>query len=266
MNQVDTNVAPASPSLSQDLLYVNFGSTSYVDGHRDSICNVRCQHDVTTTSMIVLLKREDVLSRTCLTVLYLTHSLFNTFISQNGPTSQRVNNNNAEQNEFFAEVTRLPSRYSSSAQFYIVGDVNSMTGYRKFDEGFMGQHSRGRRNVNGIAITGFLEGHGLYVCNTAFQHSARHKTTWQGQRRDAATGHIVPIYNVIDFVICRQTYKRLLTDSRSYGPHCAEIFGNVTRTTKAETMATEHVRRHPSRRAEASAQYDFARSAPESSG
>ena len=69
-NQVDTNVAPASHSLSQDLLYVNFGSMSYVDGHRDSICNVRCQHDDMSTSMIVLLKREDVLSRTCLTVFY----------------------------------------------------------------------------------------------------------------------------------------------------------------------------------------------------
>ena len=28
--------------------------------------------------------------------------------------------------------------------------------------------------------------------------------------------HIVNIYNVIDFVICRQPYKSLLTDSRSY--------------------------------------------------
>ena len=58
--------------------------------------------------------------------------------------------------------------------------------------------------------------HGLFICNTAFQHSARHKTTWQGQRRDVTTGQVVPIYNVIDFVICPQTHKRLLTDSRSY--------------------------------------------------
>ena len=118
-----------------------------------------------------------------------------TIINVYGPTSQR--NNNAEQDEFFAELARLTSRHSSSAQFYIVDDFNSMFGYRKFDEGFMGQH-------------------GLYVCNTAFQHYARHKTKWKGQRQDAATGHIVPIYNVIDFVICPQTYKRLLTDSRSY--------------------------------------------------
>ena len=30
------------------------------------------------------------------------------------------------------------------------------------------------------------------------------------------SGHIVPIYNVIDFVNCRQPYRSLLTDSRSY--------------------------------------------------
>ena len=27
---------------------------------------------------------------------------------------------------------------------------------------------------------------------------------------------VVPIYNVIDFVICRQSHKRLLVDSRTY--------------------------------------------------
>ena len=58
--------------------------------------------------------------------------------------------------------------------------------------------------------------HSLFICITAFQHSARHKTTWQGQRRDAATGQVAPIYNVIDFVICRQSHKRLLVDSRTY--------------------------------------------------
>ena len=80
----------------------------------------------------------------------------------------------------------------------------------------MGHHSRGRRNINGIALADFLEVHGLFICNTAFQHSARHKTTWQGQRRDVTTGQVVPIYNVIDFVVCPQSHKRLLTDSRSY--------------------------------------------------
>ena len=119
----------------------------------------------------------------------------------------------------FSDLAHLTSQYMSCALFYIAGDFNSKIGLRKCDEEFMGNHSRGRRNINGNALADFLEVHSLFICNTAFQHSARHKTTWQGQRRDAATGQVVPIYNAIDFVICRQSHKRLLVDSRTYaGP------------------------------------------------
>ena len=132
--------------------------------------------------------------------LRISNNSILTIINVYGPTSQRVNNNNAEQDEFYAELASLTSRYSSSALFYIAGDFNSKIGYKKDDKNFMGHHSRGRRNINRIALADFLEVHGLFLCNTAFQHSARHKTTWQGQRRDVTTGHVVPIYNVIDFV------------------------------------------------------------------
>ena len=141
--------------------------------------------------------------------LRISNNSILTIINVYGPTSQRVNNNNAEQDEFYAELARLTSRYSSSALFYIAGDFNTKIGYRKDDENFMGHHSRGRRNINGNALA-------YSSLNTAFQHSARHKTTWQGQRRDVTTCQVVPIYNVIDFVICTQTHKKLLTDSRSY--------------------------------------------------
>ena len=40
--------------------------------------------------------------------------------------------------------------------------------------------------------------------------------TWQGQYRDATNGNIVLIYNTIDFVICRQSHKSLLTDPRAF--------------------------------------------------
>ncbi len=62
----------------------------------------------------------------------------------------------------------------------------------------------------------FLETHGLFACNTAFQHATCHKTTWQGQYRDATSGTIIPIYNTLDFVIRRQSHKNLLTYSRAY--------------------------------------------------
>ena len=154
--------------------------------------------------------------RIALIQLRLARNSLLTIINVYGPTSQRVNNNNAEQDEFFSDLAHLTSQYMSCALFYIAGDFNSKIGPRKYDEDFMGIHSLGRRNINGNALADFLEVHSLFICNTAFQHSARHKTTWQGQRRDAATGQVVPIYNVIDFVICRQSHKRLLVDSRTY--------------------------------------------------
>ena len=80
----------------------------------------------------------------------------------------------------------------------------------------MGEHSCGIMNTNGSVLAAFLETHGLFACNTFSTRYTRHKTTWQGQYRDATNGNIVPIYNTIDFVICRQSYKSLLTYSRAY--------------------------------------------------
>ena len=57
--------------------------------------------------------------------LRISNNSILTIINVYGPTSQRVNNNNAEQDEFYAELARLTSRYSSSALFYIAGDFNS---------------------------------------------------------------------------------------------------------------------------------------------
>ena len=80
----------------------------------------------------------------------------------------------------------------------------------------MGMHSRGRRNTNGSALAHVLDMHGLFACNTAFDHAAWHKTTRQGQRRDVATNQVIPIYNMIDYVACCQSHKSLLQDARSY--------------------------------------------------
>ena len=92
----------------------------------------------------------------------------------------------------------------------------------------MGRHSRGHRNANGSALAHVLDMHGLFACNTAFDHPARHRTTWQGQRRDAATNQVVPVYNMIEFVLCHQSHMSLLQDARSYGTklssdHCLVI-------------------------------------------
>ena len=98
----------------------------------------------------------------------------------------------------------------------IAGDFNSKLGKKLTYERSIGEHSCGIRNTNGTALPGCLETHSLFACNTALQQATRHKTTWQGQYRDATNGNIVPIYNTIDFVICHLSHKSILTDTRSY--------------------------------------------------
>ena len=63
--------------------------------------------------------------------------------------------------------------------------------------------------MNGEALAHFLDAHNLFACNTTFSHPARHKTTYQQKRKDRTTGLEVVIYNMIDFIICRQSQKSL---------------------------------------------------------
>ena len=71
--------------------------------------------------------------------------------------------------------------------------------------------------MNGEALAHFLDAHNLLACNTAFQHPARHNTTYQQKRKYNTTGLDVVIYNMIDFIICRQSQQSILLDARSYG-------------------------------------------------
>ena len=139
-----------------------------------------------------------------------------TIINAYGPTSQVAHRNQDTQDDVYAALDTLTTRYSFSALILIADNFNSKLGHKLTNERSMGEHSCGIRNTNGIVLAGFLEVHGLFSCNTAFQHATRHKTTWRGQYRDATTGNVVPIYNTINFFICRQSRKSLLTDSRAY--------------------------------------------------
>ena len=73
------------------------------------------------------------------------------------------------------------------------------------------------RDVNGQSLVDYCDSNGLYLTNTTFQHAARHKTTWTGWRRDMASGNTVPIFNQIDYIVCRSSNKRMLQNCRSYG-------------------------------------------------
>ena len=139
-----------------------------------------------------------------------------TVINAYGPTAMHVGGNIEEQDEFFCELAKATTTHRVSALFYIASDFNSKPGTCHKQENFMGRHSRNHRNANGCTLAHSLDMHGLFACNTAFNYPERHKTTWQGQCRDASTNQVVPIYNMIDFILCHQSHKTLLQDARSY--------------------------------------------------
>ena len=73
-----------------------------------------------------------------------------------------------------------------------------------------------RRNVNGAALMHFLEAHNMFLCNTAFSHSAQHKATYQHKCTNTIAWCEVVISNIIDFIVCCQSQKSLLLNGQSY--------------------------------------------------
>ncbi|XP_029656060.1 uncharacterized protein LOC115229945 [Octopus sinensis] len=104
---------------------------------------------------------------------------------------------------------------STSYLLYISGDWNVKIGKGTKELSFMGTHGRGWRNMSGATMANFANNKKLFICNTAFQHTARHITTWIGERRNS-DGHSIKIYNKIDDILSRQSQKALLCDARTY--------------------------------------------------
>ncbi|GFR67803.1 craniofacial development protein 2-like [Elysia marginata] len=80
----------------------------------------------------------------------------------------------------------------------------------------LGKYSKGQRNDNGDRLIELCEDKKLFISNSAFNHPARHQTTWVGQRKDRSTGNIINIFNQIDDILCQQRHKHLLVNARSY--------------------------------------------------
>ena len=136
------------------------------------------------------------------------------------PTAARCAQSADELDLFYSALQKAYDEIRNCTLFYVIGDFNAKVGTRRAGESSLGSHGRGRRNINGQTRVDFCESNKLYFTNTTFQHAARHKTTWIGYRRDMGSGKTVPIYNQIDYVVCREGQRRLLRDSRSYGGIC----------------------------------------------
>jgi len=133
-----------------------------------------------------------------------------------GPTSAKCAQDADEADRFYSTLATALDAVRACSLVFITGDFNAKAGTQRNGETCMGSYGRGKRNMNGQALVDFCDARKLFLCNTAFQHHARHRTTWTGWRKDSASGNSVPVYNQIDYILCRQQHKGLLTDSRSY--------------------------------------------------
>ena len=79
-----------------------------------------------------------------------------TIINAHGPTSQVTLRNQDTQDDFYAALDSITTRYSPSALILIAGDFNSKLGNKLTNELSMGEHSCGIRNTNGSVLAGFL--------------------------------------------------------------------------------------------------------------
>ena len=144
-----------------------------------------------------------------------------------GPTLKISEQDQDIREQFYKDLnSTLKILEKSSFITLIAGDFNSKVGRRVEDQlssdgilecgdTCLGRYSRGRRNENGSALIDFCESNKLFIANSAFQHPARHQTTWVGQRR--SQDKIIMIYNQIDFIICKKKDKNLFMNARSYG-------------------------------------------------
>jgi len=145
----------------------------------------------------------------------LSEKCFFSIVNVYAPTSTRVADDPACLDQFYSNLNTALTKVRSSSIFLVAGDFNAKLGQRNDSYQCIGAHGRGRRNFSGTVLADFCDDMHLFACNTAFQHPARHRTTWTGWRRGSSDVS-VPIYNQIDYVLCQSRQRQLFTDARSY--------------------------------------------------
>ena len=142
-----------------------------------------------------------------------------TIINIYAPHSGIVSKNPEKLTKFYDELEN--TRYNiesenASSLVLICGDFNARVGKSNAADPCIGSHARGTRNANGQALVDFCNLNNLFACNTAFQHPARHISTWETSKLNKNTYKIKHFYHQIDYVLCDRSRKQILRDARSY--------------------------------------------------
>ena len=143
-----------------------------------------------------------------------------------GPHMKLAEDNPRLITKFYGDLKEASS-VCSNVEIIYLGDFNSKLGTLKSADiefgfnNYMGSYGMGNRNENGNHLLNFMLENNLFAANTAFQHPCRHRTTYTGWRKDWSAGRsskkTLPVYAQIDYLLCRNRLKPILTDARSYG-------------------------------------------------
>ena len=131
-----------------------------------------------------------------------------TIINVYAPTSELVKKDRKELEELYGQVEKLLADHRKNSLVIVAGDFNAKIGKRDSDnvEECIGRYTNGKRNKSGQELIDFCSTNDLFITNSAFEHSARHITTWHCQRE--IDNKIVHIYNQIDYILQGVSQKR----------------------------------------------------------
>ena len=98
----------------------------------------------------------------------------------------------------------------------IAGDLNSVVGKGTDEDNCIGKYSSGIRNRDGQSMINICDVNSLLVTKTCFQHSLRHKPTWEQIRVNKGNSQINKIRKTLDYILIADKHKHILRNSRSY--------------------------------------------------
>ena len=176
---------------------------------RDAVFSVEYEHE----RIAVLRLRLGTNSKNVLTV-----------INVHAPTADVKYD--ADREAFYECLGNIYRKYRSDSLVFIAGDFNARLGKkdRKFE--CLGSYPLVSKIGNSSAeqLITLSEENNLFLCNTAFRHKAAHRETWmcppREETRVSRKGKERNIYvsrrHQIDFIICRHSLAKTLTDCRAY--------------------------------------------------
>ena len=153
-----------------------------------------------------------------------------TIINVYAPITVLIRKDNTILDDLYLDLSNLINEQKSYSPMTILArDFNAKVGkQRHTDISCSWKFSRGRTNNSGKNLIDFCSISHLFISNSAFQHPARHITTWESQIK--VNNKLLKIYNQIDCIICQENQKHRLCNLRSFSNRLTNTYHRVVDT------------------------------------